>query len=84
MNNHSSHKNFERGRIIQAASAVLGLHAALLRGEDVPGYLEKQFDDELLRLINNELQLRNNWGNPVQLAMLIILMTEGYVPCLKE
>ena len=84
MNINSSIKNYERGQIVQAAQAILKLHSALLRSDYVSTEVEKRFDNELIRLMDNQLQLRNNWGDLIQLSMLIILLTEGYVPCLKE
>ena len=84
MNINSSTKNYERGQIVQAAQAILELHSALLRSDYVSTEVEKRFDNELIRLMDNQLQIRNAWGDLVQLSMLIVFLTEGYVPCLKE
>lgn len=71
---------FIRGRIVQQASQVLALHHAMNKSHDARELLQasKAAETELLRLCDNELQLRNDWGCGIQLAGLIVLLVDGY------
>lgn len=71
-------------RIIQAAQTVVLMYGIYKRqvidnvtcGDE----MFKAACAEMIRLLNNEIQFRNDWGDPVQLAYAIILTNEGYVP----
>ena len=71
-------------RIIQAAQTVVMIYGIYKRQViDKETCNDEMFEaacDELLRLLNNEIQFSNDWGDPVQLAYAIILTNEGYVP----
>lgn len=71
-------------RIIQAAQTVVRMYRIYKRQViDNVTCDDEMFNAtcaEMIRLLNNEIQFRNDWGDPVQLAYAIILTNEGYVP----
>jgi len=77
----------EKGKLIQAAFQVFEMYNMLdqdrIKGGNNDEILIKvayQAEAELKRLIGNKIQFHNEIGDPVQLASLIIFLTEGYVP----
>ncbi len=80
MNISSSMKNYERGQIVTAASAVITAYQSNnIENNEFQHYADREF----LRLIDNQCQCRNSWSDTVQLAALVILLCEGYIPDLK-
>lgn len=71
-------------RIIQAAQTVVLMYGIYKRqaiyNETCDNEMFEAACAEMIRLLNNEIQFRNDWGDPVQLAYAIILTNEGYVP----
>ena len=85
MNITSSLKNYERGQITQAAHNYL----STIRAWGTKQGRQSTVDAaryELARLLGNQLDYRPDWGNDesddeaVNIAKLIILMAEGFVP----
>lgn len=77
------HNDFIRGRIVQQAQNILTLYVRLnISTQDVSDvkHLLDQAEQELLRLCDNELQMRapGGWGDVVQLAGLITLLVDDY------
>lgn len=76
--------DFQRGELVGAARAVLTAYRFLARTE--PGAdagnalcMLDELLAELIRLAGNSLQLRNDYGDSIQLAVLVIFMADGYV-----
>ena len=74
---------YNQGQIVSAARAVLFVYEAVCKADsDKFEILNTLLDThiiEMLRLLNNTTQLRNDWGDHIQLAMMLIYMAEGYL-----
>jgi hypothetical protein len=79
--------DFARGQLLGAAGAVLTAydHLNQVSGrtkQDVIDHAAHQLQihsEELVRLCNNQIQIRNDWGDTIQLAGLVVLLTDGYI-----
>lgn len=88
----STNDPFVQGQLVSAAQAVLIAHRHMVdlgkksRPLDVVNELQDRLVAEMLRLADNTITFRNDWGDPVQLAALIVFLGEGYVPsvCLED
>lgn len=86
MNLTHSLKNYERGQIAQAAHAYLNAIRLWGRKVGTDAVLDETISDlriEFARLIGNQLQYRPDWSDneeAVNVAKLVILMAEGYIP----
>lgn len=74
---------YNQGQIVGAATALLNVYALLtaVRNDHLKDALVRVMGthkQELVRLIDNQMQIHNDWGDPVQLAGLIVFMAEGY------
>ncbi len=68
-----------QGQILGAAHALLLAHkAALSTCRDSYCQIVNPHINELRRLLDNTMSLRNDWGDPIQLAGLIVFIHEGF------
>lgn len=74
--------NYLRGQLVSAAQALLLIYNMVTtnKGDDstLLEALDRQ-EKELLRLLDNAIGFRNDWGDSIQLAGALILMGEGYI-----
>lgn len=83
-----------QGQLLAAAQAVVLCYDALSlqAGCDAPNdavvealsNMLERLAEEMIRVANNTINFRNEWGDPVQLATFIIFMSEGYVPTFRN
>lgn len=77
---------YARGKLVQAAQAVLISEEQMMQrgalGEDIHeiDLMQKLLINEMLRVANSVVGHHCDWGDPRQLAALIVFTGEGYAP----
>lgn len=71
-----------QGQILQAAYSVYVTYKRIEKSPNnsVLDEVFKTLEAELIRLLNNQCEYRNDWGDTVQLSKAIILLSDGYIP----
>jgi hypothetical protein len=75
--------DYEQGQLIAAARAYLMVYDMLAQSPTLNVQVKQLLEIseyEMLRLLNNTMQLHEHWGSLHQLCCFIIFMYEDYVP----